>query len=62
MLIHVIGSTFNRHTSVKMLVEPYENEPKKGGHTDRYESSDAVDAHGYDVTGAAGGVHCGKKG
>jgi hypothetical protein len=57
VLIHVVDSAFNRHTSIELLVEAYENETKECGHTNRYESSGAVDAHGHDVTGATGSVH-----
>ena len=57
MLIHIVNSAFDNHARFELLVEAHENETEKGGHAYGYESRDAVDAHGYDVAGAAGGVH-----
>jgi hypothetical protein len=61
VLIDVINGAFNRHTGVKLLVQAYKNETQESGHANSYECRDAVDAHGYDIAGAARGVHCGKK-
>jgi hypothetical protein len=57
ILVHVVDSAFNRHARVETLIEAYENKTQHGGHADGYESRDAVDAHSYDITGAAGSVH-----